>query len=94
MMNKRPARYEVLDYIQKYFMKHCYAPSVEEICEGVGKRSKSTVHAHLCRLFEEGMLETDDKKAGTARAFRPAGFCCVAKVHVEKTDDNSDRFGM
>ncbi len=34
-----------------------YAPSVREICAGVGIRSTSTIHGHLKRLQEAGRIE-------------------------------------
>ena len=47
----------VYSYIVSYLKKEGYPPSVREICQGVGIRSTSTVHAHLRRLMEEGKIE-------------------------------------
>lgn len=47
----------VYSYIVSYVKKEGYPPSVREICQGVGIRSTSTVHAHLRRLMDEGKIE-------------------------------------
>ena len=39
-----------------------YAPSVREICQAVGLKSPSTVHFHLKRLQEQGLIEKGDFK--------------------------------
>lgn len=72
-------RYIILEFIKDYFEKHCYAPSYKEMQEGVGL-SKGTIHGHIKRLFEEGLLENDfDDDFAKPRAFRPAGYVCVKK---------------
>ena len=62
-------RTKMKEKIIEYICEHGYAPTVREICEMVGLKSTSSVHAHLLRMFETGMLETDDK-FGTPRAIR------------------------
>ena len=52
----------VYSYIVSYVKKEGYPPSVREICQGVGIRSTSTVHAHLRRLMEEGKIEYTPEK--------------------------------
>lgn len=44
-------------FIISYVKKEGYPPSVREICQGVGIKSTSTVHAHLHRLQEAGKIE-------------------------------------
>ncbi len=44
-------------FIVNFVKTEGYPPSVREICQGVGIRSTSTVHAHLHRLMEEGKIE-------------------------------------
>lgn len=44
-------------FIVSYVKKEGYPPSVREICQGVGIKSTSTVHAHLRRLQDEGKIE-------------------------------------
>ena len=43
--------------IVSYVKREGYPPSVREICQGVGIKSTSTVHAHLRRLQDEGKIE-------------------------------------
>ena len=44
-------------FIVAYVKREGYPPSVREICQGVGIKSTSTVHAHLRRLQDEGKIE-------------------------------------
>lgn len=74
-MNQRE---EILKAIISYIQEHGYSPSVKEIGDMVGLKSKASVHAHLTRMFADGMLETD-AKLGAARAIRVPGYA-FAKV--------------
>ena len=49
-------------YLQEVIPQQGYAPSVREICEAVGLKSPSTVHFHLKRLQERGLIEKGDFK--------------------------------
>ena len=55
-MNKRE---EILQAIINFIQEHGYSPTVREIGEMVGLKSTSSVHAHLQRMFIEGVIETD-----------------------------------
>lgn len=55
----------IYDYIASCIQEQGYAPSVREIGEAVGLRSPSTVHFHLKRLEEAGVIA---KGAGKGRA--------------------------
>ena len=46
----------VMDYIASFQELNGYSPSYEEIAEGLGYRSKGTVHKHLKHLVEKGMI--------------------------------------
>lgn len=46
----------VMDYIGSFQELKGYSPSYEEIAEGLGYRSKGTVHKHLKHLVEKGMI--------------------------------------
>lgn len=56
---------QIYDYIADCIREQGYAPSVREIGEAVGLRSPSTVHFHLKRLEEAGVIV---KGAGKGRA--------------------------
>ena len=56
---------KIYDYIASCIHGQGYPPSVREIGEAVGLKSPSTVHFHLKRLEEAGMIE---KGAGKGRA--------------------------
>lgn len=53
---------EILKFIQNELISKGYPPSVREICEAVGLRSTSTVHAHLVRLEKLGYIKRDPTK--------------------------------
>ena len=52
----------IYEYLQTVIPQQGYAPSVREICEAVGLKSPSTVHFHLMRLQERGLIEKGDFK--------------------------------
>ena len=52
----------IYEYLQTVIPQQGYAPSVREICEAVGLKSPSTVHFHLKRLQERGLIEKGDFK--------------------------------
>ncbi len=53
---------EIMEFIKDYIKREMIAPSVREICDGVGIRSTSTVHRYLHRLMEEGKIYMADGK--------------------------------
>ena len=59
----------IYDYIAACIQEQGYAPSVREIGEAVGLKSPSTVHFHLKRLEEAGVIAKGDGK-GRAIALR------------------------
>lgn len=53
---------QIYAYLQKIIPEQGYAPSVREIGNAVGLKSPSTVHFHLKRLQEQGLIEKVDFK--------------------------------
>lgn len=51
---------QILDFLKKYVAKHGYSPSLEEIAEHFKLSSLSTVHYHLSRLEQEGLISRYD----------------------------------
>ena len=47
---------EIYRFVKEYIQTQNIAPSVREICEGVGIRSTSTVHRYLHRLETDGRI--------------------------------------
>lgn len=66
-------RHQIVNYVKSYIEKHGYAPSFQEIGEGVNLSSKATVCRHIQRLIDEGRLETDNP--GSPRALRVGRRC-------------------
>lgn len=57
-----PRQREILDFIGSQIRERGYPPSVREIGEAIGLSSSSTVHGHLARLEEKGLLRRDPDK--------------------------------
>ena len=55
----------VYDFIRSEVKRNGYAPSVREICDGVGLSSTSTVHAHLETLKNKGYIKRFPSKNRT-----------------------------
>jgi repressor LexA len=61
-MNAKPKQYltkkqkQVLDYIKEFVQEHDYAPSYEEIAQGVGLASPSNIYVHVVNLIVKGYL--------------------------------------
>lgn len=53
---------QIYEYLCRVIPEQGYAPSVREICDAVGLKSPSTVHFHLKRLQERGLIEKGDCK--------------------------------
>ena len=62
MPKKTQMTEQIYEYLQRVIPEQGYAPSVREICEAVGLKSPSTVHFHLKRLQEQGLIEKGDFK--------------------------------
>ena len=56
---------QILEYITESTARRAYPPSVREICEAVGLRSPSTVHAHIKALKDAGYISKDERKTRT-----------------------------
>lgn len=63
---------KILEFIIGYIQEHGYSPSYDEIKDGAGMKSKNTVHRHVRKMIELGMLETDTE--GSPRAIRVPGY--------------------
>lgn len=82
--NKELIKEKIIFYIKE----HGYAPTVREICEMTNLKSTSSVQSYLCKMFEEGELETD-AKIGASRAIRVPGYKYV-KVDQKIQEDNQE----
>ncbi|MGI5988914.1 MAG: transcriptional repressor LexA [Lachnospiraceae bacterium] len=56
---------EILAYIKSEILNKGYPPSVRDICQAVGLKSTSSVHAHLEKLEEYGYIHRDPAKSRT-----------------------------
>jgi repressor LexA len=63
-------RKRILEAIVQFMLDYEYPPTVEEIGDMVGLRSKNTVWTHLRKLEEDGEIEI---RSGSPRAIRVKG---------------------
>jgi repressor LexA len=56
---------EILEFIKQEILGKGYPPSVRDICQAVGLKSTSSVHAHLEKLEEYGYIRRDPAKSRT-----------------------------
>lgn len=52
----------IYSYIVSFTREHSYPPTVREIGAAVGLRSTSTVHTHLHRLVDRGLISIDSTR--------------------------------
>ena len=76
---KGKMRQKVYNYIVKYMKENGYAPSVREICQGVGLSSTSSVHNHLSNLEEEGKIKM--------RGNSPRAICIIGYEFVKQNEN-------
>ncbi|MCX7773186.1 MAG: transcriptional repressor LexA [Clostridia bacterium] len=53
---------KIIDFVNRHHAEKGYPPSVREICQAVGFKSTSTVHAYIKKLEEEGQISKDATK--------------------------------
>ena len=51
---------KIYNFIVRYTTEHLYSPSVQDICDGVGYSSKSTVCAYLRTIEKLGLISLGD----------------------------------
>jgi len=64
-------RKKIMSYVKSYTRKHGFAPSIEEIAEGVGLESKTAVRHHLAILAEDGKVTMQPGKYRSLRVVDP-----------------------
>lgn len=71
---------DILAFIKEEVRTKGYPPSVREIGEAVGLASSSTVHGHLARLEQKGLIRRDPTKPRAIEILEPEE--SVQKQHV------------
>ena len=51
---------DLLQFISQYMQKNGFAPTLAEICDGLGLRSPATVHEHIANLIDKGVLKKEE----------------------------------
>lgn len=51
---------DLLQFISQFMQKNGFAPTLAEICDGLGLRSPATVHEHIQNLIDKGVLKKDE----------------------------------
>lgn len=68
-----PRQKQILNFINHYIDANGCAPTLTEIRDHIGVRALSTVHAHIRRLEEKGLLERDRGTASGINLILKAG---------------------
>ena len=61
------------DFISEFVQKHNYAPSFQEIGEGLKLTSLATVHKHITNLEKKGLLTRDYNRSRSIDLLPPKG---------------------
>jgi repressor LexA len=64
---------QVLDYLRGYLREHGYGPSLEEIGRHLGVASLATVHKHLTRLEERGIIRRRARQSRSVEVLERPG---------------------
>ncbi len=82
MPKSNPREKQVLNFIREFSAENGYAPSIREICAGVGLRSTASVNYHLKNLQQKGMLTLGEKgrKRAIAAPQRPGQIPLIGTV--------------
>ncbi len=64
---------QILAFIEREVQRRNIPPAVREICQEVGLKSTSTVHAHLSKLEEFGYIKRDKTKPRSIEILIPSG---------------------
>ncbi len=65
-------RRQILVFLRTYHAEHGWAPTIQEIADGVGLTSPNSTRNHLLRLAEEGYLRMEPKTARAIALTDPA----------------------
>ena len=71
----------ILRYISDYDGQHGFSPTIREICAGIGICSSSTVHRHVNKLKEQGILI--ETKPGCPRSLAICSAVCLDERMIE-----------
>ena len=82
MPKTNPREEQVLNFIREFSSENGYAPSIREICAGVGLRSTASVNYHLKNLQQKGLLTQGEKgrKRAIAAPQRPGQIPLIGTV--------------
>ncbi len=61
-MRNKEKYYEMYEFIVSYVKKNLNAPTIREICEGVGIRSTGTVSVYLQKMEQEQLVKLVNHK--------------------------------
>lgn len=64
---------KIVDFVNRFLVEKGFPPSVREICQAVGFKSTSTVHAYLKKLEEEGTITKDATKPRALKVLDESG---------------------
>jgi repressor LexA len=69
---------QVFDVVRSFISREGYSPSLEEIGDALGLSSVATVHRHVARLTEKGLLRKDPNRSRSVEVVEPEPPAAVA----------------
>ena len=60
-------RKQILDCIINFISENGYSPTIRELCEMTGIKSTSTMHSHLLRMNNDGVITSGIDKPRTIK---------------------------
>lgn len=80
-------RLRILEYIAEWMESHRYAPTREEIRQGVGLKVRSSVQYHIESLVADGFLERDVHGHRLIRLTKQGRGVIATLKEIDETDN-------
>ena len=64
---------QIYAYLRDHASRFPHPPTLDEVCQGLGLRSRGSLHKHIQALVEAGLVEAPDGKKRGLRLADPAG---------------------
>jgi repressor LexA len=74
---------EVFDFLLQHQDKFLHPPTLEELCAGMGLKSRGSLHNHIKALINENLIEAPERKQRGIR------LTATAKEMINHSDDQS-----
>ena len=59
---------EIYDYLRKHLPKMPHPPTLDELCDALGLRSRGSMHKHVAALIDAGLVERHARETYSRKA--------------------------